>query len=146
MKSLLRRTGWFGACCIVCCIFVSLFGVGRFGSVGAGWQYIAGRRLIVSPSTHIYYLPLDARADEHRFSFTFYNCTTKPITLLGRSSTDCACSMLYDLPAVLGPGESKAVEASVWHSMDASTAVVQIRFLTDCPDSRTLTGTIKLVR
>jgi hypothetical protein len=126
-------------------VLVSGFGLVRFGSARAGWEYLGGDRVILSPGTHSCSVVPRTRVCEQMFVFKVYNCTSEAMTVLGQSSTDCACGSLHGLPMVVTPGGSKPLAASVRFGGNSPQKVLRIRLLTDSPAAPVLMATIRLV-
>lgn len=119
---------------------VVLFGLARFGSARAGFEYLAGKRLIIVPQIYTYVNENKYPKDE--FTFTIYNETRKPVTILGSSHTSCACTLLEGIHVTIPPSGSTAVSAKVLGVKLDRISSVDLTILTDCPEIPLLSATI----
>ncbi len=102
-----------------------------FGTFSAGVEYVTGRRLSLDPQ-HISLGRMDAGC-EYEACVHIKNASDRTVTLLG-ATTFCPCSVISDMPTLLGPGQSRELVLVVdGRGRGGSPVNGRVTILTDHP-------------
>lgn len=123
-------------------VAVGSFGFFRVGSVCAGFEYVAGKRLFVTPSRATVSVQDASDANDRHppsIQFTVANFTDRRLAVIGSASA-CSCLEVRDgLPASISSGGSARITASVVPIRMPDSRSVKLTLLTDSPDDPLLT-------
>jgi len=126
---------------------VALFGVLRFGSVGAGFAYLGGERVIISPRTascSFRQIGGTMTVPGSALDFQIHNATDEPVQLIGATSS-CSClSVVSGIPTLIPPAGVATISAVVNKSRVPSSRNVRLAVLTDSPESPTLDVSVSI--
>ncbi|MBI2804583.1 MAG: DUF1573 domain-containing protein [Planctomycetes bacterium] len=141
-RTLLSNTKFPAPCGLIAVLLsgaISGLAWGSFGSVGAALAHFRGERLSIHPRL------VDAGAapsgDGREVRIALTNWTEQPINLIGGTS-DCACTVLGDLPVTIPAGETATVAVNLHFSGRPGLFTRQAAFLIDDQGFKAISFTI----
>lgn len=124
---------------------VAIFGFARFGSASAGFKYIAGDRVLITPSSYDFYVggePNPTAKNHEVFPFRVHNCTERPVKVLGTSTATCTCAVASGVPTTIEPRESGTISLTLRPRAIGTNRAARVHLLTDSPAAPTITASI----
>jgi hypothetical protein len=139
----LRRDSTYPALCGLVALLVTVVLVGlawgSFGSIGAALARFRGERLSIHPRLVDAGAALTGEGREVHIELT--NWTEQPINLIGGTS-DCACTVLGDLPVTIPAGETVTVAVNLRFSGRPGMFTRKAAFLIDDQGFRAISFSI----
>ncbi|MBI2804587.1 MAG: DUF1573 domain-containing protein [Planctomycetes bacterium] len=141
-RTLLSNTKFPALCGLIAVVLsgaISGLAWGSFGSVGAALAHFRGERLSIHP--RLVDVGAAPAGDTREVRIELTNWTEQPINLIGGTS-DCACTVLGDLPVTIPAGETVTVAVNLRFSGRPGMFTRKAAFLIDDQGFRAISFSI----